>query len=495
MRILAVTGVALLVAAAPALAQPKPKLEDRVNELSQRVDEAMKSAAESASAMKSLQVLQREVTDVKAELERQRGAQLGLKETRGEIEGLQRRVENLELQVRAIGLPSAQHVDIAGFDEGFFLRSPDRRFLLRAGTLLQAAYVGTIYGAGGIYADGVLGKNTSTFQLRRAALDLDGHIFAPRFAYHVELDFGSVDPGPLVEAYGEVLAHRLANLRAGKMKVPMGRQFLIHSRYQSFVERSGATEAFVPGWDLGVELYGSVELVGLLSYQVGIFNGDGPRVGENQNLDFLYAARVVYEPFGHIPEAEGALEPSRFLLAIGASFAYNLVPTDILQRRSVTDPQAAKALLDRDGDGRVDNVATYNLGLELDARYRRMAWQSEFFYRHEDPGNIGSDRNLWGSYWGVYSQFGIYPTRWPLEVAARYGYWEPADYGVSRADRYRPTRVHELAAVATLLAWKQLLKWQLEYDHQWQQDLAWLGHPVVSKADVNLVWLQAQLAF
>jgi hypothetical protein len=475
---------------------PRPQpADEKLKELSTKIDEAMRSAADYATALKLVQDLQRQVTDLRQENERQRDMLRGYQETRRKVDEYESRLGNMELQLSVIGLHMAGRGDVAGFDDtGFFVGSPNRRFLLRLGALLQAGYLGKIYGDSRVYSDGNLGENESTFLLRRAGLSLSGHLLIREFTYRLELDFGSVDPGPLLEAYAEVLAHRSLKLRVGKQKVPQGRQFLVPSAGLEFIDRTGATRSFAPGWDLGVMLYGDLPLVTGLSYQMGIFNGAGQTAQVNDNIDFLYAARLLYEPLGRLVEEEGDPELSKLKVSFGASFTFNLAPTDIVQRKGVTDPTAAATLTDRDGDGKIDNVGIYTVGLELAARMSGIAWQNEFFYRREDPGKIGGDETLWGSYWGIYTQLGWFPMHSNLQVATRYGYWQPNDYGASR-NVLLAREVHEAALVLNLLGWKRRLKWQAEYDHQWRRDVWSTGRALPSDVNVHLVQFQFQAAF
>lgn len=474
-------------------AKPSPT-EEKLKELQVKLDEALRAAADSASALKGIQDLQRQILQLQKENEQARGAIRGQREAQKKVDEYERRIDKMELELAAMKLQMAGKGEVAGYHEGFFLQSPNRLFLIRVNGLLQASFLGKIYSESRVYNDGSLGENESTFSLRRASFALGGHVFVRPITYHLELDFGSIDPGPVTEAFVDLRPHRLLNLRVGRMKIPVGRQFLISSAHQQFVERSGATDAFVPGWDLGAMLHGEVPLLGVLSWQLGLWNGAGSRVERDDNVDFLYGIRVNYEPFGHLVDAEGDAEVSGFKLAIGASFAYNLARTDIGLRKGVTDPAALTALRDKDGDGKVDNVGIYSVGVELAARYSSIALQGELFYRKEDPGNIGGDASLWGSYLGGYGQIGWFPLHRNFEVAARYSYWEPNNYGLARST-LSPRRVHEFGVVVNMLTWRRLIKWQVEYDHQWQRDLRSLSSSLADGVNVNLVQVQAQLAF
>ncbi len=107
---------------------------------------------------------------------------------------------------------------------------------------------------------------------------------------------------------------------------------------------------------------------------------------------------------------------------------YNLVPTDV---RARTDDPAAN--LDQDNDGRIDNVAIWQGGVELRALWRGAALQAEWFGRTEMPGGMYAAR----SYWGGYVQASYFVIRGRLQVAGRIG---STDHAPLRLRRPRSAR-------------------------------------------------------
>ena len=81
-----------------------------------------------------------------------------------------------------------------------------------------------------------------------------------------------------------------------------------------------------------------------------------------------------------------------------------------------------------------------------------------------------------------------------VELAARYGYWEPNYYGMDRSDAH-PTQVQEIAAAVSGLIWKQRIKWIAEYSHRWLQKIVAGGKPLDGTIKVHTIQAQAQLAF
>jgi hypothetical protein len=484
-----VTATLLLVPAL-VLAQGKPKLTDQVKELSTKVDEALKAAAEGSAASKALQDLATKVTALQQQVAGLEQKSASFEAMRAKLEQYESRMGNLELDLAALKMQAGEKAAGAGFNDGFFIQSSDRKFLLRFGGLAQVGYTGQIFSDERLSTGESVGHDESTFLLKRARVSTSGHLLSWRLSYRLELDFGSVDPGPLLEGWGELHIHKIVRLRAGRQKIPFARQFIIHSAYQQFTERSGATQAFAGGWDLGAVLLGNIPIAGVISYQLGVFNGAGSEVLEDENTDFLYGARLLYQPLGPVSYAEGDTQVGKLQIAVGGAFTYNLRHTDIAERKGVTDAAKAAALRDADADGKIDNVGIQQLGAELVARLGGLAWQSELFYREEDPGAVDVER----TFWGAYTQASFFHFSSSLELAARYGYWEPNYYGEDRTN-VRPERIHELAVAVNGLIWRQRIKWQVQYSHRWLLDLKAGDKDLDGEVKVNTIQIQAQLAF
>ena len=88
-------------------------------------------------------------------------------------------------------------------------------------------------------------------------------------------------------------------------------------------------------------------------------------------LQRMQSAGRAVRAIGPLPASEGDIDGhARPLLAVGLAGYYNLLPTDIQARTA--DPMAPT---DLDGDGRTDNVAIWQGGLELRALWRGAAVQ------------------------------------------------------------------------------------------------------------------------
>lgn len=472
---LLVVGLSLLLAV-PALGQGKGRrgkargaraeLKAEVEALAKKVDQALAARAGATAEGAKLEALRQELAQVKAELARiraQQAAQATLNQqaaaTGSKLAATRQELSGVKASLSALGLK-------AGYRNGFYIRNLDDRFQLRLRGFIQGAYQAQIFSDALIVGGQDLADLRSEFVLRRARPAFEGHLFSPHLKFNLEMGFGAQEPATLIHAWGELDLFRFLRLRVGKQKIPQSRQFMVPLPYLQMSDRSSVTRTFMPGWDIGASLAGDIDILGVLSYQAGIFNGAGSMAGQDNNSDFLYAARLVYQPLGAIPLREGDREKGAFKVAVGGSFLANLAPTDLPERLGITEETLAAPKRDLDGSNTVDNVWIYQAAAELTARLKVLLWQSEFFYRIEDPGAAGDDR----TFWGVYSQLGTVPQLGIWDMAVRYGFMKPHYYGLLRTTP-RPEQLHEVTGSLSIFTWNRRLRWIAEYTYQYQKEL------------------------
>src|SRR5262249_1064393 len=155
-------------------------------------------------------------------------------------------------------------------------------------------------------------------------------------------------------------------------------------------------------------------------------------------------------------DAEGSETP---LVSIGASFLYNLLPTDAAQVGLSPDV---------DGNGKLDNVALWEAGGELAARWRGASLQGELFHRRlhygaAAPPAVGNDRLTTG---GGYVQAGYFVLPHRVELAARYSYAQPIAFGLDSALRPAvPAVRHEVTWGVSYLIVGRTIRAQAEYSY------------------------------
>ena len=176
----------------------------------------------------------------------------------------------------------------AGWNDGFFLQTPNGDNRLQIGFVAQAD--------GRFALDDPL-PITNTFVMRKARPTFTGRV-ARFFDFKIMPELaGSV---VLLDAYFDIRFSPKLRLRSGKDKTPVGYELLIGDASLIFPERS-VVSLLVPNRDVGFQAQG--ELAGAkFVYAGGIFNGNPPDgtssttdVDTNSGKDL--AGRVVVLPF------------------------------------------------------------------------------------------------------------------------------------------------------------------------------------------------------
>jgi hypothetical protein len=407
---------------------------------------------QAAAAQKEAQEAEAQVVELRRELQDLERARSSNDDLRRRLDALESRQAEAEREAAAAREQQAPETSVIRFkDDGFEIRSPDNGFYLRPRLRVQGIYTGTIAGRG--VADAAA-PDQSGFSLGRAEMVLDGHVGGPFFQYRLQLD--AAQANPLKDAYVTWQPHRMIAVQAGQFKVPYGLQRQYWRAELEFVDIATPMAAFSLERDLGLEAVVR-PLPGRLSIRAGLLNGAGAN-RPNDNFDLAYAVRIRATPFGPLPPTEGDLEWSaRPRLSVGASGYYSLVPTDV--RARTADPTAS---LDIDGDGRVDNVAVWQGGVDLRAIWRGASLQAEWFGRQEDPGVAGPSRRFWGGY--VEGSLFVLPRF--LQLAARVGHTDLPLYGATAAQHLLAgSHQNEQAGAVSAYIRGHRVKAQVDYTH------------------------------
>ena len=190
-------------------------------------------------------------------------------------------------------------------------------------------------------------------------------------------------------------------------------------------------------------------------------NGAGPGV-RNDNIDLAYAARIVAAPFGPVAAvARGTSRGTPRPLRLGRRVRLLQPGADRHPAARTGDPNATN---DVDDDGRIDNVAIWQGGVELRAIWRGAALQAEWFGRLEDPGAAGSVAQLLGRL-----------RAGELLRRSRTGSWSARASGrptcrstastAARAGAARRPQVDEQSAVVSAYLRGNRAKLQVDYSH------------------------------
>jgi len=407
---------------------------------------------QAAAAQKEAQDAEAQVLELRRELQELENARASNDDLRRRLDQLEDRQAQAEREATAAREQQPPETSVVRFkDDGFEIRSPDNGFYLRPRLRVQGIYTGTLATRG---AMDLAPPDQSGFSLGRAEMVLDGHVGGPFFQYRLQLD--AAQANPLKDAYVTWQPRRVIAVQAGQFKVPFGLQRQYWRAELEFIDISAPTAAFSLERDLGVEAVVR-PLPGRLSIRAGLLNGAGAN-RPNDNFDLAYAVRLRATPFGPMPVGEGDVDGSqRPRLSLGASGYYTLSPTDVRVRTA--NPTAN---VDRDGDGRVDNVAVWQGGVDLRAVWRGAALQAEWFGRLEDPGIAAASRRFWGGY--VEASVFVLPR--VLQLAGRVGHTDLPLYGATAQQHFLAgTYQNEQAGAVSAYIRGHRVKAQVDYTH------------------------------
>jgi phosphate-selective porin OprO and OprP len=171
-----------------------------------------------------------------------------------------------------------------GWDDGFYLRSEDKKYSLRITGQIQADYR--------TYLDDVDNTDIDTFLVRRARFGLEANMFQ-YYEFRLLPDFGQ-GPAVVQDAYLNVHYWDAFQVEAGKFKQPFSYEQLIQDRFVPTLERS-LIDQLVPQRDVGLMLHGQKLLGNRLDYAVSVSNGEINGNGDTNDLKDL-AGRVAVRP-------------------------------------------------------------------------------------------------------------------------------------------------------------------------------------------------------
>ena len=155
------------------------------------------------------------------------------------------------------------------------------------------------------------GDPRGSFRIRRAKFKIDGWFYRPWLLYELQTNWpalNSSNVGALLEDaninWDLTKGERKFMIKFGQYKVPFGLQQLTSSGSQQFVDRSQVSDIYSRGRDSGIQLWGRL-LGDKIEWRAGAFNGNGLTRVSNDNDEFQYNARLLFQPNGVVPLAAG----------------------------------------------------------------------------------------------------------------------------------------------------------------------------------------------
>jgi phosphate-selective porin OprO/OprP len=331
--------------------------------------------------------------------------------------------------------------------DGFSFMSSDERAKLTLGGRLQVQYED--YQPDDEHGDS--SARHDSFRIRRMYAWMKGYVLSKDLTYKVQVDFK--DPA-LLDAWFNYRLMDEVQIEAGQDVVPFARQEINSSAALQFVERSPTEIYYRPSYDAGAMVWGKIAK-GFLTYNLGLFNGTGQNV-RRSTADNAVNLRLVVSPLGEVPYAESDVDGTEHpQFAIGSSVYYDRFHTDASGK--VKDKNALDYV-----SGFLGNGVSGAVGDRLDVtlaeadgvfRWNGIYAQSEYFLAQAKGLHTG--KKLRSAGW--YAQGGYMVMPHTLELAARYGQYDPNTSGSAKKDN-----VSETAGALDYYFAKNVCKLQLE---------------------------------
>ena len=212
----------------------------------------------------------------------------------------------------------------------------------------------------------------SQFDVVRLRVSLSGGVYRPWLRYLFQFDFSRTGGEGASKIKDAVIEFRPTGqsfrVQVGQFKAPFGLQQLNSSGRLQFVDRAITDAKFNPGREMGVMFAGVAPLK--LGYEVGVFNGSGESVRQN-NRSQLWVGRVFVDPLGTYTLAEGSADAGdRPVVHFGAA----------VRGGKAVRGRSAAATVDE-----VDNQLAYDV--EFAFKARRFYATAEHFWMTDEQSN------------------------------------------------------------------------------------------------------------
>ncbi len=387
-----------------------------------------------------------EIEQLKKDMQRLLDEQIILKKKIEELEKTQVKTETKTIETEKKVAEAEKKGIQAGYDKGFYIKTPDDNFFLKTNLFLQFRYTYLDF-------DRTVNANDedwSNFFVRRARVIFSGNAPNKDWTYFFHIQLEPTSAVNLHDAYVTWKKYPYAQVQFGRSKLPYGLHFWQSAIYLNGVERSifsgetdvdgkedsrkwpGGNANFqvnnedtvtkypVGGFHLfrsqGVQLQGDIDMFGqngFLQYWAGVYNGRNTKGGINLDSSPIWVGRISVNPFGKYNLLQqGDIDYSKapkvcFLLS-------GFQNTDRLSkiRSSTTGTEQSVNLYDVKSSG-------YDVAAIV--RYRGFSADAEYGYDRLEQDREGG--NTWDRFaYRFDAGYFLIPKK--FEVVARYAYVE-----------------------------------------------------------------------
>jgi phosphate-selective porin OprO/OprP len=310
--------------------------------------------------------------------------------------------------------------------QGMTFTSPDEKFQLAISGQMQFRY-------SFFQNDGLGIGNKSEWRIRRLKTNFNGYTFTKDLTFKMNLNWANLlnngDGSTVIEE--TYLNYRIideAQIRVGQDKVQYGRNWITPSSQNEFVETAFVTDAFKPGYDIGLGANGTVQK-GLLTYAAQWVGGKGQNTVSSTNNN-AYNLRLAVNPLGDMKYSEADIEMSpKPLVSVGSSYYHNTLKknTAITFEKNNNNYAGANGWLGRNV-AQFSPTANVNINtFESDLAFKWLGLfvQSEYFWGQGTGTGIstnGYDANVISN--GFYAQVGYMVLPKKVELAVRYAWMD-----------------------------------------------------------------------
>jgi len=377
--------------------------------------------------------------------------------TEEEYQEAQRAEEAKKAEEAAKAAPPAEKpagAPIAGYKKGFFVQTPDENFKLN--------FTGYVRPMLRLYENNTSQDNE--FKIERARLVLEATL-GKYWQGRVSSELTTTSDGKFLKyAYLNCSYLPYLQVRAGQDKAPFSREYLTSFSEVDTIERAMITDAggTVPKYDIGIQLHGPRLLDGILSYKVGLFNGNGAN-NSDTNDDKDLVARLVLAPF-----AASNLSALKGLEFGGSYQMGRQTPTQTYQPKLPTDWNFFKEMRYR---GQRDRY-----GLDMAYKLGPFKLQGEWIYQsleREKQVRVNPDTNVIVSSGGKLIDAPDLIS-WGWYVLGTYFVWGNEEKGIQLVARYEQFDVDDEEAPKRYR--KANPKQKNSYDDRWGNELNLRGN-------------------
>ncbi len=388
-----------------------------------------------------------EIEQLKKEMQRLMDEQQLLKKKIEEMEKIQVETQTKTVETEKKVVEAEKKGIQAGYDKGFYVKTPDGNYFLKTNLFLQFRYTFLDFDKEVNAND----ENWSNFFVRRARVVFSGNAPNKDWTYFFHIQLEPANAVNLHDAYVTWKKYPYAQVQFGRSKLPYGLHFWQSAIYLNGIERSifsgetdpdgkddtkkwpggnanfqmGSNEDITTKYPLGglhlyrsqgVQLQGDINLFdrdGFLQYWAGVYNGRSSKGLPNKDSGHLWVGRISVNPFG------------KYNLLQQGDIDYNKTPKVCFLVSGFHDRNKLNQVRSSTTGAAVD-VDSYdykNSGYDLAAvfRYKGFSADAEYGYDRFEQEREGG--NTWDRF-GYRFDAGYFVIPKKFEVVARYAYVE-----------------------------------------------------------------------